>query len=147
MRLFIFIFYALEDSRIFTDIESDCVQFRFLFFMHSNSSLLKKKKKSFHHVLNSIPFHVNLNQLSFPSTKIISTNYYSFQIHLLQGDKNIECQFGDRNIAYFTRSLIRNRVFNSKRFCLIPSTWRRIRKLLLLFIGGAFRCLSCDLRK
>ena len=79
---------------------------------------------------------MKLNQLSFPSTKIISTNYYPFQIHLPQGDKNIECQFGDSNNAYFARSLIRNRVFNSKRFCLTPSTWRRIRKLLLLFFGG-----------
>ena len=115
--------------------------------VNGSSIAKKKKKKSFHHVLNSISFHVKLNQLSFPSTKIISTNYYPFQIHLPQGDKNIECQFGDRNNAYFTRSLIRNRVFNSKRFCLTPSTWRRIRKLLLLFFGGEFRCPSCDLRK
>ena len=38
---------------------------------------LLKKEKIFHHVLNPISFHL----------KLLSTNYYPFQIHLPQGDK------------------------------------------------------------
>ena len=53
----------------------------FLLLTHSILRLMEasllKKEKIFHHVLNSISFHL----------KLLSTNYYPFQIHLPQGDK------------------------------------------------------------